>query len=170
MKIGRLVPLAVILISAWGPDARPVNGQTTGRLIGRVTDVDTGEPLAGARVRIERLDLQTASDDDGRYLLAGIPAGRHPVSVDLLGYEPLRLQDVIVRAGSATQLPLSLRATAIEVAPLVVEADRVPLIEPEVTESREVILGSTLRELPVVRTEEAVELATGVSDGHFRGG
>jgi hypothetical protein len=165
-----VVLLAAVFISLWGPGARDAAGQTTGRLIGRVTDADTGDPLAGALVRIEQLGLQTASDEAGRYLLAGIPAGRHPISVDLLGYEPLRLQDVIARAGSATQLPISLRATAIEVTPLIVEADRVPLIEPEVTESREIILGSTLRELPVVRTEEAVELATGVSDGHFRGG
>lgn len=170
MRTRRLVALAALLICMWGPGAGEAEAQTTGRLIGRATEAATGEPLAGVLVRIGRLDLQTITDDDGRYLLAGIPAGRHTISIDLLGYEPLQMRDVIVRAGSATRLPVSLTSTAIEVAPLVVEAERVPLIEPEVTESREIILGSTLRELPVVRTEEAVELATGVSDGHFRGG
>ncbi|MCL7966812.1 MAG: carboxypeptidase regulatory-like domain-containing protein [marine benthic group bacterium] len=163
------VPLFVVVATLLA-GVRPLSGQTSGRLIGRAVDIETGAPLAGAVVSVETLDLKTSTDSDGRFLLAGLPSGRHPVSVDLLGYEPLRLEDVIVRAGRATRVPVSLRATAIEVAPLVVEADRIPLIEPEVTESREVIPGSILRELPVVRTEEAVELATGVSDGHFRGG
>ena len=127
-------------------------------------------PASGALIGIESLGLQATADDEGRFLLAGIPAGRHSVSVSLLGYEALRLDDVVVRAGRATRLTLELRPAAIEVEPLVVEAERVPLIEPEVKESREVITGSTLRELPVVRTAEAVELATGISDGHFRGG
>ncbi|MCL7983416.1 MAG: carboxypeptidase regulatory-like domain-containing protein, partial [marine benthic group bacterium] len=163
------VPLFVVVATLLA-GVRPLSGQTSGRLIGRAVDIETGAPLAGAVVSVETLGLKTSTDSDGRFLLAGLPSGRHPVSVDLLGYEPLRLEDVIVRAGRATRVPVSLRATAIEVAPLVVEADRIPLIEPEVTESREVIPGSILRELPVVRTEEAVELATGVSDGHFRGG
>ena len=38
------------------------------------------------------------------------------------------------------------------------------------SESREILPGVILRELPVTRIAEAVELATGVSDGHFRGG
>ena len=45
-----------------------------------------------------------------------------------------------------------------------------PLIEPEVSETRQIVLGTALRELPVTTVEEAVELTTGVSDGHFRGG
>ena len=162
--------MSLLALGALPFAAVPAAGQTTGRLIGRATDAASGAPASGALIRIESLGLQTSSDDEGRFLLAGIPAGRHTVSVSLLGYEPLQLEDVLVRAGRATRLPVQLRSTAIEVEPLVVEAERVPLIEPEVTESREVITGSTLRELPVVRTEEAVELATGVSDGHFRGG
>jgi len=39
-----------------------------------------------------------------------------------------------------------------------------------VAQTREVITGEVLRELPVTRVGEAVEHSTGVSDGHFRGG
>ncbi|NNK48217.1 MAG: TonB-dependent receptor plug domain-containing protein, partial [Gemmatimonadetes bacterium] len=41
---------------------------------------------------------------------------------------------------------------------------------PEVSATRQIVPGQALRELPVTTVEEAVELTTGVSDGHFRGG
>jgi hypothetical protein len=160
--------LLACLLLALAPDA--ALAQTTGRLIGRVVDAETAAPLARAFVRVERLGLETTTDDVGRFLLAGLPAGRHEVSAGLLGYGTVRLEDVPVRVARATELEVELRPSAIEVEPLRVEAERVPLIEPEVPETREVITGSELRELPVTRVQEAVELATGVADGHFRGG
>ena len=163
-----LLPLLVGLLLVAAPG--PAIGQTTGRLIGRVMDAGTAAPLAGAVVAVERLGLETVSDAEGRFLLAGVPAGRHEVLVSLLGYEAVRLEDVPMRVARATELEVELRPTAIEVEPLRVEAERVPLIEPEVPETREVITGSELRELPVTRVQEAVELTTGVADGHFRGG
>lgn len=160
--------LAAALLLALGPGT--ASAQTTGRLIGRVLDSESAAPLAGALVRVQALGLETTADDEGRFLLAGLPAGRHEVSVDFLGYGPVRLESVPVRVARATELEVELRPAAVEVEPLRVEAERVPLIEPEVPETREVITGSELRELPVTRVQEAVELTTGVADGHFRGG
>jgi hypothetical protein len=121
-------------------------------------------------VRIEALDRSTLSLEDGRFVLAGVPAGRHDVRVELVGYKTLELASVVVRASRPSELALELEPTAVPVDPIRVEADRVPLIEPEVSETRQIVPGAALRELPVTTVEQAVELTTGVSDGHFRGG
>ena len=144
--------------------------QTTGRISGRVQDAVTGAPLAGASVRVEAAELEAITTDEGRFVLAGLPAGDVDLAVDLLGYTPLRLQGVAVRAGRAVDLAIALESSAFELDPIVVDADRIPLIEPEVAATREVVTGEVLRELPVTRVSEAVELSTGVSNGHFRGG
>jgi hypothetical protein len=145
-------------------------GQTTGRIQGTVSDVSSGQSLAGVLIRVEALDRSTLSSETGRFVLAGLPAGRHDVRIELVGFKTLELESVVVRASRPTELVLELEPTAVPVAPIRVEADRIPLIEPEVSETRQVVPGAALRELPVTDVQEAVELTTGVSDGHFRGG
>lgn len=165
----RAVALCGALLAVFALPAAAI-AQTTGRISGRVQDGATGEPIAGASVRVEALDLEAITTDAGRFVLAGLPAGEVDLAVDHIGYQPLRLQGVAVRAGRAVDLAIALEPTSIELDPLVVDAERIPLIEPEVAETREVVTGEMLRELPVTRIGEAVELTTGVSDGHFRGG
>ena len=164
------VALASVLTALLFFSVGPLGAQTTGRIQGRVIDVATGEPLAGVLIRIESLDRSTFSAETGRFVLAGLPAGRHDVNIELVGYRSLELESVLVRASRESELALELEPTAVPVEPIRVEAERVPLIEPEVSETRQIVPGAALRELPVTTVEEAVELTTGVSDGHFRGG
>jgi hypothetical protein len=161
------IPLVVLLL-AFLPGSAP--GQTTGRIQGSVIDLSTGEPLADVLIRVEALDRSTLTSEAGRFVLAGLPSGRHDVRVELVGYKFLDLESVAVRAGRASELAVQLEPTAVAVEPIRVEADRLPLIEPEVSETRQLVPGTVLRELPVTTVEQAVELTTGVSDGHFRGG
>ncbi len=147
-----------------------MQAQTTGTVVGRVVDAVSGEPLANAEVTIEELGRSTVTRGDGRFVLAGVPASRYTVRVELLSYRPLTLEHVEVRAGRRTKLPLELSVAALEVEPLIIEAERLPLIEAEVSETHHVLLGRQVRELPIDNTEAVVELTPGVSDGHFRGG
>lgn len=167
-KCTRWLPWATVLAIAL---ALPVNSiAQTARLTGSVVSSDSLTPLAGASIRIIELDLEAVTTVSGRFVLAGIPAGTHDVAVDLLGFTSLRLRGVAFRAGRPTELAIRLEASPVALEPLVIEADRIPLIEPEVSESREIIPEAVLRELPVTRIQEVIDLATGVSDGHFRGG
>ncbi len=170
MKTRLRTAFIILLVTAPLYRAANLDAQTTGTIIGRVVDAESGQPLADVEVTIERLARFTVSSEEGRFVLAGIPTGRYTVRVQLLSYRSLTLERVEVRAGRRTTLTLELNATAIGVEPLVVEAERFALIEPEVGESRQIILGRELRELPVDITQRAIELTPGVTDGHFRGG
>ena len=113
----------------------PLCGQTTGRIQGSIIDLSNGQPLAGVLIRIEALDRSTLSSETGRFVLAGLPAGRHDVTVDLVGFKSLELASVVVRAARGSELALELEPTAVPVDPIRVETQRIPLIEPEVSET-----------------------------------
>lgn len=167
---GRARDLFGIVLAALFICTAQLHAQTTGTIVGRVMDGATGEPLAGADVTLEPLDRSTVTGPDGRFVLAGVPSGQYAVRVELLSFRPVRLEHVDVRAGHRSDLTIELTAAALEVEPLVVEAERVPLIEPEVSETHHILPGRQLRELAIDATEGAIELTTGVTDGRFRGG
>lgn len=150
--------------------AAPAPGQATGAVVGSVMDARSGALLDGVVVGVAGRGPQTVTDADGRFILAGVPPGRRDLSFRHLGYQPLTLRNVHVPGGLTVEVEARLEPTAIEVEPIVVEAGRRPLIEPTVSESREVLSGREVRELPATEVAEVIELTTGVSEGRFRGG
>ncbi|MFW5966461.1 MAG: carboxypeptidase regulatory-like domain-containing protein, partial [Persicimonas sp.] len=62
-----------------------------GRITGQVTDEESGEPVAGARVQLFEpgspfSQNQTRTDEEGRYELDGVPSGRQSVRVTKKDY------------------------------------------------------------------------------------
>lgn len=165
-----LVPTAFLYAAAFLCEASGALGQTTGTLIGRVVDAQSGEALAGAEVRVAHPPLRTLTTDQGRFVLAAVPAGERTLHIERLGYRPVTLDAVQIRAGRPTELRIELQATALALDAVRVDVDRIRLIEPDIAVTHEVLLGRELRDLPVDRLTDAIELAPGVSDGHFRGG
>ncbi|WP_420456088.1 TonB-dependent receptor [Rubrivirga sp.] len=76
----RLLAVALGLVAVGTADAQSLSG--------RVVDAETGAPLPGAAVRV--LDRGTATDADGRFALAGLPADTATVAVTFVGYQPWR--------------------------------------------------------------------------------
>ena len=109
----RAVALALALA------ASAAHGQT-GAVAGRVTDAETGEPLAGASVAVSA-QRGAAADADGQFRIDGLAAGPYQVRAQRLGYAPLDTA-VVVRAGETIRLDLRL-ALAVR-AEVVVQARR----------------------------------------------
>jgi len=89
-------------------DATPVAGPPA-TLTGTVTDADTGAPVAGATVRLPGRDaLATTTGSDGRYTLAGVPAGSYPrLLVTRAGYDAPTVLDLdVAPAGSVRDVAL----------------------------------------------------------------
>lgn len=147
----------------------PVSAQTTGRILGRVTDAQTGEPLATVELRVEGLEVSVLTSERGDFILTGIPAGERRLVVHVLGFQPATLT-VLVRPSRTVQLMIKLTPAPVEIEGVAAEVERARLIEPEVVVTHQIVLGRELRELPVDDVEEAVELTPGVTGGHFRGG
>jgi hypothetical protein len=147
----------------------PASSQTTGQIIGRVLESGTREPITAADIHIEGTGLQVLTSERGDFVFMSVPIGQHRLRVERIGFATT-VVPVLVRAGQATRLAVELTTAPVEVEGITAAVERVRLIEPDVTQTHQVILGEELIELPVDNVEQAVELTTGVSEGRFRGG
>lgn len=75
------------------------------RVVGRVVDLNTGEPVPSAVVRVPTAGVRTTTGDDGRFELAGVPPGER-----ILRFRHVRYGD----QGTAVDLPQS-RAVSLTV-------------------------------------------------------
>lgn len=169
-RVARPAVLLPAVAAAVLAAALPAAAQTTGSVRGRVVDEETGGPLSSATVEVLDAGIRTLTDDEGRFVLAAVPAGPRTLRFELIGYRSHEMEGLHVRGGRTVEVEVSLRSAPVPVEGVVAEVDRVPLIEPEISATHEVVVGDELEELPVDAIEGAVELTPGVSGGHFRGG
>jgi hypothetical protein len=90
-------------------------------ITGRVTDAATQAPVAGASVVLPDLDRAAACDSAGIYVLEGVPAGPHHVTVRRLGYASRSLHAIVPRTGRLT-LHVTLEAEPLRLSEVAVQA------------------------------------------------
>lgn len=91
---------------------------------GKVTDTDTGQPLAGATIQLVGTSLGATSDADGRYRLDNVPVGRYQLQVSYVGYQPLLIPELFLTSGKETVQDLALTERAADLEAVVVRAPR----------------------------------------------
>jgi hypothetical protein len=74
-----------------------------GRLIGRVVDDASGDPVIGAAVSVPGTPYQTLTAADGRYELDNLPAGIYSLKISNTGYHDVWLTGVGIRARLQTK-------------------------------------------------------------------
>jgi len=74
----------------------------SGTIRGRVADA-AGAPLPHAAITVAGTPLQVSSNDQGDYLLGGVPAGSQTVRVRVLGFVPQTAQVTVTAGQSVTQ-------------------------------------------------------------------
>jgi len=72
--------------------------ETAATITGYVSNVATRNLLEGARVALPQLGVSVLTDQTGRYVLAGVPAGTHEIAVSYIGLDPASGQ-VAIGAG-----------------------------------------------------------------------
>ena len=97
--------------------------QDSGTVLGTVTDVRTGEPVAFAQILFEETNRSTAADGSGRFELRFLGAGVYTLKAYRIGYEPL-IRSVSVPVSDTLRLHLTMSATPLESGEILVEGDR----------------------------------------------
>jgi len=95
---------------------------TSGRIVGRILNVENAGPVQAAQVFIASLGIGGLTSLDGRYVLRNIPAGVYDVEVQSLGFAPKTVTGVTVLAGQTATLDVQLAPAAIEVEGITVSA------------------------------------------------
>jgi len=163
--------LAALLVAGVALVAAPdVQAQNVGRIAGTVTDAGTRQALPGANVVIVGTTSGAAVGMDGEYSILNVPPGRYEVRASMLGYEAVRVEDVVVNAGRTTTVDFSLPEEALFGGEIVVTAVR-PDVELDKTSTSHILRFDDVEALPGIRDiSDVLNLTGDVVDGHFRGG
>jgi TonB-linked SusC/RagA family outer membrane protein len=94
-------------------------GVLTGLVTARDDSAGVGAAIGAAIVSVAGTSLLTQTNDQGRYTLAGVPAGTQRVQVRRLGFAPLDTP-VVVRDGATTTLDVRLARSAVRLEQTVV--------------------------------------------------
>ena len=144
-------------------------GATTGKIAGRITDKDTGEPLVGANIIIQDTNMGAATDIDGNFFIINIPPGRYVVEARMMGYANTKMENVQVRTNATTTLDFELSPTVIEGETIVVSVDAIATKKDQTSSIRNVS-SDEIELLPVESVQQVINMQAGVVNGHFRGG
>lgn len=128
---------------------------------GRVTDRDSGEPLAGVVVAIEGTRVSTLSDSLGAYRLSRVPPGPQVLRLERLGYAVVR-EPLVVPASGVLEKDLAMSFQALEVEGITVTADPISRAQGELG-TTSVIAEEAIRHGAATSLSGVLELVPGVS-------
>jgi len=81
----------------------PLPQDTAAVITGRVTDAQTGLPVANVEVTVEGTALRTVTDAEGRYWLTNLLPGPQTLRTRRIGFAPGRVPIVVPLSGTVTQ-------------------------------------------------------------------
>jgi len=90
------------------------NNERTGKIIGRVVNQSTQNPIPGVTVIVLETKLGAISDSQGRFEINNVPIGMVAVQFSSVGYEKFVQSDVNVNTARANQLNIQLVEKIIE--------------------------------------------------------
>jgi len=144
-------------------------GQTTGKISGTVKDVDTESPLPGANIIVEGTSKGAAADELGRFYIINLTPGRYNLRIDMIGFTPVILEDVLVSVNRTTPVDVLLSPAVLEGEVVVIEVDRLTMKKDQ-TGTIKNISSEEIESLPVETIDAVVGMQAGVVAGRFRGG
>ncbi len=134
---------------------------TTGRIKGKVVDLQTGEPLIGANVLVVGTSLGAATDVNGDYTINFLDAGVYTVKATYLGYKTVTISNVRVNADLATDLNFKLPPTGVTVGEVQIVAQR-PLVNTSNTNAIRTTTNEVIDALPVRGIDNIIALTPGI--------
>ena len=153
MKIKIIILL--FLITAILP--LPVFPQTvTGTINGVVRDLATGETMPGVNVIIEGTLRGASTDADGRFTIPSVTPGTCNLVFSFISYKPLRMEGVIVKAGSVTSFDAGMEDQSVELDDIVVVATK--------RTDSEVSVMNSIKNSPVVVSGVSAQLISRTQD------
>ena len=140
------------------------------RLVGRVFDALTGEPLAGAGVVLLETKQGTMTDLDGYYQIEVPEKGEYTVKVSMIGYKP---ETKKIKITKTTELNFYLKEQSIEMPEQVVKAKKEVQIEKDVSATMMSIGKKSIEQDVDINIQEAIAKRLGAvargTEIHIRG-
>ncbi len=146
---------------------------TTGKIVGLISDIRTGEPLPGVNVYIQGSAVGAATDADGFFTILNVLPGKYTINASYVGYATYILKNVEVRIDQTTRVQIKLKEAALQGEEVVVVGKR-PVIVKDIANSQLNVSGKQVEIMPVSAVQDVVALQAGIEIGRdgllIRGG
>ena len=116
-----LALMALALAGATVVRRADAQGTSTATIAGRVTDAQSGQPIAGAQVRLANSNLGAVAGDDGRYTIRAVSPGTVEMRVARIGFAELK-RTLTVAAGATEEADFALTRVAVQLSEVVTTA------------------------------------------------
>lgn len=134
---------------------------TTGKIVGKVTDKQTGEGLFGVNILLVGTTRGTTTDIDGKYQIIGIPIGGYNIRASQIGYAPMEIQGVSIGADETKTLNFTMVSSDVQLTGVTVTADK--LVNADATSSIQTMNADAIESIPNVKSvEDVLKLQAGV--------
>ncbi len=140
-----LLTTGIVLFASLMAFAQP------GTLKGQILDKDSKEPVPFANIVLElggTLIGGTTSDFDGNYVIKPIPPGTYELKATYVGFQPVTIKGVIIKAGTIEFLNVSMSSSAIDLNVVEIIAYEVPLIEKDKTSTGATVTKDEIAKMP----------------------
>lgn len=134
---------------------------TTGKISGFVKDAETGDPLPGVNVILDKTSMGAATDLDGFFFIMNIPPGRYHLKATMMGYQT-QATEITVLVDLTVKINFNLKPTVMELGETVTVTAERPLIEPEVTSKRATVTADMIENMPMRDVQDIMTLQSGV--------
>jgi len=145
----------------------------TGKIVGKITDAQTSEPLIGANILIEGTNLGAASNVDGEYMIINVPPKTYTIVAKFIGYQDVVKSNITISINVTTEIDFALSSTEYQLDEVTIVAPK-PLINKNVTNSISIIGSEDIENLPVRGVANIVSTEAGIveqdGDLYVRGG
>ncbi|QNL22717.1 carboxypeptidase-like regulatory domain-containing protein [Hyphobacterium sp. CCMP332] len=137
----------------------------TGKLSGKITDMETGESIPFANVTVNKGGVQkggTVSDFDGNFSITPLVPGEYNVEVSYVGYAPKKITGVVINFEKTTRLDIRMNSES-----KVLEEDVIiyaePLIDPDNTSTGSKLSSKEIEKIPTRNISSIATTQAGVT-------
>lgn len=152
----------------------PAYAQNTGKLSGKITDSNSGEPLIGVNVMLKGTYYGAASDINGFYEIVNINPGTYNIKVSSIGYKAVEYTGITIVAGKTLELNTEMEETTLTLDQGVLVVGAAPLLDVDETQSKNTISSDEIKNAVVENITDVVAQQPGIikddNEIHIRGG
>ena len=154
----RLITVSLLSACALAlPASRAVaQDASTGRISGTITGTESNQPIQGVRVTLLGTQLTVTSNPQGRYTIAGIAPGTYRLRASAIGYTPVIVDSIPVRAGQTANADIALKHQTVELE-RVVTVGYGTLTKRDVTGAIGQVSGDQIKAVPTTNAIDAIK-------------
>lgn len=157
IKLRTLISFFLLVLLATGA----AFAGNTGKIVGKVTDKQTKEPLFGVNILVVGTNRGAITDIDGKYQIIGLPIGSYNIRASQVGYAPVEVQGVSVGADETKTINFTLESNDVQMKEIIITADK--LVNADVTSGIKTVDKEAIESIPNVKSvEDVLKLQAGV--------